>query len=148
MRKDVFPLPWIKETFEALSGARWFSTLDLASGYNQVPVSEKNRSKTACCIPFGLCNVSSTFQHLMQRMFGDQQCQSLLLYLDDITVFSSSFPLHVLHLEVIFDCLQREGLKVKLEKCQFLRQHVNYLGHGLWMVLPNWQDLFISWGSS
>ncbi|MBZ5782076.1 reverse transcriptase family protein, partial [Klebsiella aerogenes] len=63
------------------------------SGYNQVPVSEADKPKTAFCtpfglfewnrMPFGLCNAPSTFQRLMQRLFGDQQCQSLLLYLDD-----------------------------------------------------------------
>lgn len=87
-RKDAFPLPQIEESLDALAGARWFSTMDLASGYNQVPVSEADRPKTAFCtpfglfewnrMPFGLCNAPSTFQRLMQRLFGDQQCQSLL----------------------------------------------------------------------
>jgi len=72
-------------------------TLDLASGYNQVPVAEQDKPKTALCtpfglfewnrMPFGLCHAPSTFQRLMQRMFGDQHCQSLLLYLDDCRGF-------------------------------------------------------------
>lgn len=80
-------------------------------------------------MPFGLCNAPSTFQHLMQRMFGDQQCQSLLLYLDDIIVFSSSVSQHLKRLEVVLGRLQAEGLNVKLEKCAFFRQEVSYLGH-------------------
>lgn len=138
-RKDAFPLPRIEESLDALSGAQWFSTLDLASGYNQVPVSEPDKQKTAFCtpfglfewnrMPFGLCNAPSTFQRLMQRMFGDQQCESLLLYLDDIIVFSSSVSQHVQRLEVVLDRLQREGLKVKLSKCSFFRREVGYLGH-------------------
>uniref|UniRef100_A0A671UA44 ribonuclease H n=1 Tax=Sparus aurata TaxID=8175 RepID=A0A671UA44_SPAAU len=80
-------------------------------------------------MPFGLCNAPSTFQRLMQRMFGDQQCESLLLYLDDIIVFSSSVSQHVQRLEVVLDWLQREGLKVKLSKCSFFRREVGYLGH-------------------
>lgn len=95
-RKDAYPLPRIKESLSALSGAQWFSTLDLASGYNQVEVADKDRRKTAFCtpfglyqfnrMPFGLCNAPGTFQRLMERILGDQHFQSLLLYLDDVVV--------------------------------------------------------------
>ncbi|KAL0198417.1 hypothetical protein M9458_006957, partial [Cirrhinus mrigala] len=138
-RKDAFPLPRIEETLDALTGARWFSTLDLASGYNQVPVTEGDKAKTAFCtpfglfewnrMPFGLCNAPSTFQRLMERLFGDQRHQSLLLYLDDIVVFSSSVTQHLERLEVVLGRLKREGLKAKLEKCAFFKQQVKYLGH-------------------
>ncbi len=138
-RKDAFPLPRIEESLDALTGARWFSTLDLASGYNPVPVAEADRPKTAFCtpfglfewnrMPFGLCNAPSTFQQLMQRVFGDQQCQSLLLYLDDIVVFSSTFQQHLERLEMVLQRLKHEGLKAKLSKCSFFRQEVSYLGH-------------------
>ncbi|TWW67306.1 Retrovirus-related Pol polyprotein from transposon opus [Takifugu flavidus] len=137
-RKDAFPLPRIEESLDALTGARWFSTLDLASGYNQVPVTEADRPKTAFCtpfglfewnrMPFGLCNAPSTFQRLMQRLFGDQQCQSLLLYLDDIVVFSSTVE-HLERLKVVLGRLQEQGLKARLEKCAFFRREVRYLGH-------------------
>lgn len=82
-RKDAFHLPCIEESLDALSGACWFTPLDLASGYNQVPVTESDKPKTAFCtpfglfewnrMPFGLCNTPSTFQRLMQRIFGDKQ---------------------------------------------------------------------------
>ena len=138
-RRDAFPLPRIEESLDALCGARWFSTIDLASGYNQVPVAEQDKPKTAFCtpfglfefnrMPFGLCNAPSTFQRLMQRLFGDQQCQSLLLYLDDIVVFSSSVAEHLARLELVLGRLQKEGLKAKLEKCAFFQPKVKYLGH-------------------
>ncbi|XP_039660752.1 uncharacterized protein LOC120561648 [Perca fluviatilis] len=138
-RKDAFPLPRIEESLDALSGACWFSTLDLASGYNQVPVAEADRAKTAFCtpfglfewnrMPFGLSNAPSNFQRLMQRIFGDQQCQSLLLYLDDIVVFSSTVEQHLERLKVVLSRLQTEGLKAKLSKCSFFQKEVHYLGH-------------------
>ncbi|KAL7870478.1 hypothetical protein SRHO_G00079750 [Serrasalmus rhombeus] len=138
-RKDAFPLPRIEESLDALSGARWFSTLDLASGYNQVPVAEEDRAKTAFCtpfglfewnrMPFGLCNAPGTFQRLMERLFGDQQCQSLLLYLDDIVIFSSTVTQHLERLDLVLGRLQHEGLKAKLEKCFFFQREVSYLGH-------------------
>ncbi len=138
-RRDAFPLPRIEESLDALTGACWFSTMDLASGYNQVPVTEGDKQKTAFCtpfglfewirMPFGLCNAPSTFQRLMERLFGDQQCQSLLLYLDDIVVFSTFISQHLERLEVVLGRLEREGLKARLEKCAFLQQEVRYLGH-------------------
>lgn len=96
-RKDAFPLPRNEESLDALSGACLFSTLDLASGYNQLSVAKKDRAKTAFCtpfglfefqrMPFGLCNAPGTFQRLMERIFGDQCFHTLLLYLDDVVVF-------------------------------------------------------------
>eukprot|EP00064_Thunnus_orientalis_P024519 superscaffoldBa00010639_g24814 len=87
--------------------------MDFASGYNQVPVTEKDRPKTAFCtlfglfewnrMPFGLCNAPSTFQRLMQQLFGDQQGQSLPLYLDDIVFFSSTVEQHLERLEMVLD---------------------------------------------
>lgn len=138
-RKDAFPLPRIEESLDALSGARWFSTLDLASGYNQVPVEEKDKCKTAFCtpfglfefnrMPFGLSNAPSTFQRLMERMFGSQHFQTLLLYLDDVIVFSCSMDQHLERLDKVLGRLHQEGLKVKLEKCCFFKTEVKYLGH-------------------
>lgn len=80
-------------------------------------------------MPFGLCNAPSTFQRLMERLFGDQQCQSLLLYLDDIVVFSTSVDQHLARMEVVLSRLQNEGLKAKLSKCAFFKKKVQYLGH-------------------
>jgi len=138
-RKDAYPLPRIEESLDALTGAKWFSTLDLASGYNQVPVADKDRAKTAFCtafglfefnrMPFGLCNAPSTFQRLMERIFGDQSFQSLLLYLDDVIVFSTTIEQHLQRLELVLDRLRQQNLKIKLSKCCFFQPEVRYLGH-------------------
>lgn len=138
-RRDAYPLPRIEESLDALSGARWFSTLDLASGYNQVPMVEQDKSKTAFCTPFGLfefnrmafglCNAPGTFQRLMERMFGDCRYQSVLLYLDDVIVFSATVQQHLERLREVFSRLQKQGLKVKLSKCHFFQHQVSYLGH-------------------
>lgn len=138
-RKDAYPLPRIEESLDALTGAKWFSTLDLASGYNQVPMSERDKEKTAFCtpfglfefnrMPFGLCNAPGTFQRLMERIFGDQSLQSLLLYLDDIIIFSTSFSQHLQRLEMVLSRLQQHNLKLKMSKCHFFQREVRYLGH-------------------
>ncbi len=138
-RKDAFPLPRIEKSLDGLAGAKWFSTLDLASGYSQVEVAEKDRAKTAFCtpfglfefnrMPFGLCNAPSTFQRLMERMFGDCRYQSVLLYLDDLIVFSSSVQQHLKRLEEVFSRLQKQRLKIKMSKCHFFQTQVKYLGH-------------------
>ena len=138
-RRDSYPLPRIEESLDALSGAKLFSTLDLASGYNQVPVAEKDKFKTAFCtpfglfefnrMPFGLCNAPGTFQRLMERMFGDCRYQSVLLYLDDVVVFSATVEQHLERLEEVFARLQKQKLKVKLSKCNFFQRQVSYLGH-------------------
>lgn len=96
-RKDANPLRQIEESMDALTGTRLFSTLDLASRYNQVTGAEKDKAKNAFCkpfglfefnrMPFGLCNAPSTFERLMERIFGDHSFQSLLLYLDDVVIF-------------------------------------------------------------
>ena len=138
-RRDAYPLPRIEESLDALGGAKFFSTLDLASGYNQVAVAEPDRAKTAFCtpfglyefnrMPFGLCNAPGTFQRLMEHIFGDQSFQTLLLYLDDVVVFSGTFEQHLQRLGLVLGRLRAQNLKLNLSKCHFFAQEVQYLGH-------------------
>ncbi len=119
-RKDAYPLLRIEKSLDSLSGAWWFSTLDLASGYNQVEVVEKDRQKTAFCtpfglyefnrMPFGLCNAPGTFQQLMECILGNQWFQALLLYLDDVVVFSSTFEQHLQRLDLVLSWFEQFNL--------------------------------------
>lgn len=138
-RRDAFPLPRIDESFDALRGAKFFSTVDLASGYHQIAVSDRDRAKTAFTTPFGLfeyrrmpfgvCNGPSTFQRLMQSVMSDLIFQVLIVYLDDILLFSQTFEEHLERLEMVLKRLTDTGLKVKLGKCRFLQDSVRFLGH-------------------
>ena len=137
--RDAFPLPRIDESFDAMRGSKWFTTLDLASGYHQIAMDESDQEKTAFVtpmglyeftrMPFGLSGSPATFQRLMQRCFGDQCYQTVLCYLDDIIIFSSTFDNHLERVEMVLQRLQKIGLKLKTTKCHFLQQQVLYLGH-------------------
>lgn len=138
-KKDAFPLPRIDESFDALRGAQYFSTIDLASSHHQVAVEERDRYNTAFCTPFGLheylrlpfgvCNGPATFQRLMQATMNDLVFQIMLVYLDDILVYSQTFPEHLERLYRVLRHLKETGLKVKLQKCHFLQNEVKFFGH-------------------
>ena len=113
--------------------------MDLANGFNQLAMDEEDRHKTAFTIPFGifeynrmpmgLTNSPATFQRLTQTCFNDYIFQILLVYLDDIIVFSNTFHEHIERLDKVFTKLQEHGLKLKSEKCHFLQRKVTYIGH-------------------
>ncbi|KRY26579.1 DNA primase large subunit [Trichinella spiralis] len=135
-RVDAQPIPRINDTLDALAGAKWFITLDLASGYWQVEVAERHREKTAFFTPlglfqfqFGLCNAPATFQRLMEKALRGLTWKTCLVYLDDIIVFRKTEEEHLERLEGVLSRLQSVGLKIKSEKCQLMRQSVHYLGH-------------------
>ncbi|XP_069618471.1 uncharacterized protein [Ranitomeya imitator] len=142
--RDAYPLPRIEESLSALGRAKYFSTLDLASGYWQVPMAEKDRAKTAFVLPmglfefnrmpFGLATAPGTFQRLMEHCLGDLNFESVLIYLDDIVVFGTSFEDHLEKLRQVLRRLKSYGLKIKPKKCQLLRNQIEYLGH---LVTPD-----------
>ena len=111
--KDTYPLPRIDDTLDMLAGKQWFSTLDLASGYWQVSLSQEARVKTAFTthsglfqfkvMPFGLCNAPATFERLMERVLQGLQWSRCLVYLDDIISFGSIFSDALDNLTLIFE---------------------------------------------
>ena len=138
-RRDAFPLPRITESLEALGSSKVFSTLDLATAYAQVEVAAEDRPKTAFAtpaglyeykrMPFGLLNSPATWQRLMCTIFREDIYDTILVYLDDIIVYSPSWEEHLPRLENVFKKLRQHGLKLSLKKCNFLQTKVKYLGH-------------------
>ncbi len=138
-RKDAYPIPRIDDTLDTLSGACWFSTLDMVSGYWQVEMGEKDREKPAFCtpyglyefnvLPFGLCNGPATFQRLMDLVLAGLKMSQCLVYIDDVIVVGRTFDEHLCNLREVFGRVRGAGLKLKPSKCAFLQERVYYLGH-------------------
>lgn len=138
-KKDSYPLPRIDESLDLVSGSTWFSSLDLRSGYYQVPLSPEARPKTAFCtgrglwqfkvLSFGLCNAPATFARLMDKVLADIPRQQCLVYLDDILVHGSSFEAALGSLRQVLERIRAAGLKLHPEKCHFVQREVSFLGH-------------------
>ncbi len=138
-QKDAYPLPRIDDMLDSFGRSRWFSSLDLASGYWQVEMVPNDRLKTAFItqfgiyqfkvMPFGLCNAPATFQRLMDEVLRDLLWKFVMVYLDDVIVYSETFEDHLEHLNEVFDRLEVAGLKLNPEKCSFVKSKLEFLGH-------------------
>jgi transposase InsO family protein len=148
--KDVYPMHRVQETIDALAKAIWFTSLDLASGYWQVKVSEKDQDKTTFItrsgtykwkvMPFGLCNAPATFQRLMNAVLSGLSWECALAYIDDIIIYSTSFDNHVnSDLVRVLTRIDEANLKIRTEKCQFAKPQVRYLSYvvGSGKIQPN-----------
>ena len=132
-------MPRMDDTLDALSGSNWFSTLDLKSGYHQVPLAAEDRPKTALSagnglwhwrvMPFGLSNAAATFERLMDSVLAGMHWRSLLVYLDDVIVFGKTFEEQLQRLEDVFRRMRTANLKLNPKKCLLFRSEVRFLGH-------------------
>lgn len=136
--KDMHPLPRIDATLDALQGAKYFTTLDLLCGYWQIEIEEQHKHITAfICefgqfewnrMSFGLCNAPATFQRFMNSIFRKVLYKSVLIYLDDVIIFSKTLEEHAKHIEEVLQILETHRLKLKLSKCFFAQLELEFLG--------------------
>ncbi len=136
---DQYTMPRIDEVLDCLTGSRWFSVLDLRSGYYQIAMAEDDKEKTAIISPLGfyqfermpqgITGAPATFQRLMEAVVGDMNLLQVLVYLDDLIVFGRTLEEHEARLLKVLDRLEEYGLKISLDKCQFCQPQVKYLGH-------------------
>lgn len=136
---DAFPLPNINDILDQLGNSKYFTVIDLASGFHQIPMNPQDSMKTAFStlfghyefvrMPFGLNNAPATFQRLMNVVLAGIQGLRCLVYLDDIIIFADSLETHGKRLREILERLANHNLKIQPDKCEFLRREVMYLGH-------------------
>ncbi|GKB89085.1 reverse transcriptase domain-containing protein [Tanacetum coccineum] len=137
--KNHYPLPIIDDIFNHLQGARYFSKIDLRSGYHQFRVHEDDIPKTAfrtryghfefTVMPFGLTNAPTVFMDLMNRVCKPYLDKFVIIFIDDILVYSKSKDEHEVHLRLVLELLKKEELYAKFSKCEFWLQEVQFLGH-------------------
>lgn len=136
---DRYPLPNITDVLDKLGRCNYFTTLDLASGFHQIEMNPEDITKTAFNVenghyefvrmPFGLKNAPATFQRVMDNVLRGLQNEFCLVYLDDIIIMSASLQEHLVHLTKVFQRLRETNFKIQLDKSEFLRREVAYLGH-------------------
>lgn len=137
---DSYPIPNIVDILDKLGKSNYFTVLDLKSGFHQIEVDEKDREKTAFSVdnghyqfnrmPFGLKNAPSTFQRLVDNILRENiSKKECMVYMDDIIVFSNGLEEHIKNLRSVLSKLKNARLKVQLDKCEFLRNEVEFLGH-------------------
>ncbi|KAE8717725.1 Detected protein of unknown function [Hibiscus syriacus] len=137
--KNRYPIPLIANLFDRLGGAKVYTKMDLQKGYYQVRIAEGDEPKTTCItryrsyewlvMPFGLTNAPATFCTLMNKLFQPYLDQFMVVYLDDIVVYSNSIGEHADHLRIMFKILRENELYVKKEKCTFATEKVHFLRH-------------------
>lgn len=135
--KQKYPLPRIDDQIDKLSGRTIFTSLDLTSGYHQIPVAENSKHLTAFVtpdghyeynrMPFGLCNAPAVFQRLMNKILGPYR-DIAVVYLDDVIIPSKTYRENLDHLRQILRVFRQENLTLNLKKCEFLASSINYLG--------------------
>ena len=137
--KNKYPLPRIDEMLDRLHGANIFTKIDLRSGYHQVRIHPSDVDKTAfntryghyeyLVLPFGLTNAPATFMHLMNSVFADYLDDFVIVFLDDVLIFSRNTEEHARHVQLVLQRLREHRLYANMKKCEFFKPKISFLGH-------------------
>lgn len=136
---DSYPLPLITDILDQLGKARYFTNLDLTSGFHQIKMDPQDAAKTAFStqyghyeylkMPFGLKNAPATFQRLMNAVLSGLQGVKCFVYMDDVIIYGNNLNEHNKKLCEVLDCLRKFNLKLQTDKCNFLKKEILFLGH-------------------
>lgn len=137
-------MPIVEELFEELYGAQWFTTLDLRSRFHQILVKPEDQYKTTfqthhghyeyLVMPYGLTGSPTTFQSIMNHVLAPLMRKCVVVFIDDILIYSKTYEEHIQHVQLVFQLLQEHQFKIRLSKCSFAQQQLSYLGH---ILSPN-----------
>lgn len=136
--KDKYPMPLIEDQVDSLSGQQFFTTLDLSSGYHQIPITEESKHLTAFVtpdghfeynrMPFGLCNAPAVFQRMIHKVLNPKKIPGVLTYMDDIIIASKTVKEGMERLTLVLDALKEANLTLNLAKCNFFKRKIEFLG--------------------
>jgi hypothetical protein len=137
--KNTYPLPIVDELLDELHGAKYFTKLDMSSGYHQIRLVPEDEHKTTFkthhghwefrVMPFGLTNAPATFQAVRNTIFATLLRKGVLVFVDDILVYSATMSQHLQQLQQVFDILQHHKMFLNKSKCSFAQSQLEYLGH-------------------
>lgn len=137
--KNRFPMPLVDEILDELAGTKYFAKLDMRSGYDQARMRPEDEHKTAFkthhghyqfrVMPFGLTNAPATFQCIMNEVLAPFLRKFVLVFLDDILIYSASLEEHLEHIQLVLEKLKEHKLFMKMSKCSFAQTKLEYLGH-------------------
>ena len=137
--KNRFPMPIVEEILDELAGSRFFTKLDMRSGYHQIRMLPQDEHKTTFkthqghyefkVMPFGLTNAPATFQCIMNQLLQPFLRKFVLVFLDDILIYSATREEHIQHIQEVFETLRANKLYLKASKCTFAQTSLEYLGH-------------------
>jgi len=139
-KKDSYSLPRIEELLDCLGGSKFFSVVDMKSGYHQVEIFEPHKERTAFTVgplgfyeynrmPFGLTNAPATYQRLMENCLADYHLKICCVFIDDIIVFGKTYEEHLENLRLVMERIRQAHLKLAPKKCSFFKRKVKFVGH-------------------